>query len=149
MGPVGKAERLSVLVADDDERSLATLEEIVEIEGHRPIAVRGGFEAVAVARIQRIDLSVLDIHMPDLDGPGVLREMRRIHTILPCIFVTGDESPGTEARARAAGGFAVLRKPLELGLFRGVFGELVAQLAWLWRVGGPFPEGAGPFPGRA
>ncbi|MBN1417785.1 MAG: response regulator [Planctomycetes bacterium] len=149
MGRLGNAKGLRVLVADDDERSLSTLQEIVELEGHRPIAVCGGLEAVAVARAQRIDLSVLDVNMPDLDGPEVLREMRRIHAVLPCIFVTGDVSPAAEARAREAGGFAVLRKPLELGLFRGVFGELVAQLAWLWRVGGPFPGGAGPFPGRA
>lgn len=149
MGKAGKARGLHVLVADDDEQSLWTLQDLVETEGHVVLPARCGAEALEVARAHRIDLSILDYHMPDLDGPETLVRIRRIHVTLPCIFVTGDFSEVAEARARAAGGFAVLRKPLELEIFRTVIDELAAQLDWLWRLDRPLEGPGGPFEGRA
>ena len=69
--------KLSVLVVDDVPHSQRWVCELLVSLGISPLLAADGAEAVAVARERRLDLILMDIHMPVLDGPGATRKIRQ------------------------------------------------------------------------
>lgn len=55
---------------------------------------------------------VLDIHMPDMNGLELLRELRSAGDDLPVILVTGRREPAAQAQAQSLGAIALLDKPI-------------------------------------
>lgn len=80
----------TVLIVDDDESILELERALVEEAGYRVVAASGGIEALERIRsAQPIDLCLLDIMMPSLDGLAVARRARqRLGTHFPVIYVT-------------------------------------------------------------
>jgi len=66
-----------VLIADDKETSRELIRTVLESAGHAVSEASDGFEALQYARQLQPDLVILDLHMPGLDGFGVLAELRR------------------------------------------------------------------------
>ena len=66
----------TVLIADDKPTSRELIRTVLEGMGHRIIEAGDGIEALRCARESRPDLVILDIHMPGVDGFGVLSELR-------------------------------------------------------------------------
>jgi CheY-like chemotaxis protein len=101
-----------VLVADDnpDVRELTKL--LLEFEGCVVIEAADGREAVQVALVSTLDLILLDIQMPLMDGLEVARELRRNDSTrsIPIIAVTANDDVRRETIA--AGCNACLAKPL-------------------------------------
>jgi putative two-component system response regulator len=64
---------------------------------------------------ETIDLLILDLHMPELDGFGVLNEVRRIRNgdLMPVLVLTGDNSSDVRNRALASGAHDFLTKPID------------------------------------
>ncbi len=83
---------LNVLIAEDEKdiRNLLTLQ--LEQEGYSVFAAKDGLEALEVIQNKAIDLAVLDVMMPRLDGFNLLRKIRQTSN-LPVIFLTarGDD----------------------------------------------------------
>ena len=67
--------------------------------------------AIAAAAAERFDLLISDIGLPDGDGCDLLLELRRTHTHLRAIAVTGRAEEDFSERCRAAGFSAFVRKP--------------------------------------
>jgi CheY-like chemotaxis protein len=131
--PSGSSERVRVLVADDDERSLDSLVALLAGEGLSTEPFLGGLEALARLGLidprarrpreervaARIDFLVLDYNMPDLSGIEVLRRIRSGFGMpLPAILVSGESNDELERLWLAAGGFALLPKPVVPDDFR-------------------------------
>lgn len=68
-------ERKVVLVVDDDDAVRTTLCELLESDGYIVVEAQDGEEALSVLSSETVDLMLLDLAMPRLDGFGVLREM--------------------------------------------------------------------------
>ncbi len=104
----------TILIADDDPIQRRLLTEMVKRAGYDPIAVEGGEQAIA--RIEkaepRIDLLVLDLVMPDLDGMGVLGKLREMDISLPVIVQTAHGSIETVISAMRAGAADFVVKPV-------------------------------------
>ncbi len=105
----------TVLIADDDPIQRRLLTEMVRRFGHDPVAVESG--EAAVQRIERsegprIDVLILDLVMPDLDGMGVLGLLREKGTMLPVIVQTGHGSIETVISAMRAGATDFVVKPV-------------------------------------
>jgi signal transduction histidine kinase/AraC-like DNA-binding protein/ABC-type sugar transport system substrate-binding protein len=83
----------TVLVVDDDPDTLEMHARIVEAQSpsHRALKARNGLEALRVLQRERVDLVLLDLMMPKLDGFGVLETMRDQEAIgdIPVIVLTG------------------------------------------------------------
>lgn len=77
----------NVLVAEDDPRQAEVLRRYLEAEGHHPIMVTDGDQAVAVARAGGVDLVVLDVLMPALDGVSACR-LIRARSDVPVLMLT-------------------------------------------------------------
>jgi two-component system response regulator VanR len=78
---------ITILIADDEDEIADLIELHLEKEGYRCIKVSDGLEALAAVQMNSIDLAILDIMMPKLDGYEVTRQIREQHT-LPIIFLS-------------------------------------------------------------
>ena len=67
----------TILIVDDQAQNLRLLDAVLQPRGYRTIAVDSGAEAISVLRREPIDLVLLDIVMPGIDGYEVCRRIRR------------------------------------------------------------------------
>jgi len=68
----------NILIADDDQVILDILKEMIQCEGYRVFLTSNGKEAVEAIKINPIDLAILDIKMPVMDGIEALEEIKKI-----------------------------------------------------------------------
>jgi CheY-like chemotaxis protein len=102
----------SILIADDYEDNRELLRLMLATDGYTIREARNGRECVLMARLDPPDLVLVDLAMPELDGWGVLRELRadeRTHSI-PCVAVSASASAASES-AIARGFDDYLSKP--------------------------------------
>ena len=115
--------RQTVLVVDDDGDSRLLLSELLRVQCH-VIEASNGIEALAIAaREPRIDLILLDVMMPGMNGYEVLQALRSEPALssVPVIAVSADAMPHDVARGLGAGFAAYIAKPIR-------FGELLQRL---------------------
>ena len=103
----------NILIADDYDDTRELLSLMLQAAGYTTREARTGRECVTAARQNLPDLVLIDLSMPELDGWGVLRELRADESTrgLPCIAVTAFASDADRTRALAAGFDAYLAKP--------------------------------------
>ncbi|MBW7454818.1 response regulator transcription factor [Paenibacillus sepulcri] len=82
---------ITILIADDEPEIADLIELHLEKEGYRCIKVFDGQEAITAIQSHSIDLAILDIMMPKLDGYEVTRQIREQHN-LPIIFLSAKAS---------------------------------------------------------
>jgi CheY-like chemotaxis protein len=114
--PVPAAPPLHILVAEDDEFSARLMEQLVARHGHRVRLANNGREALALAEEGVFDLLLLDIHMPELDGFGIVKAIRERERAagghLPVIALTARSRKEDRERCLAAGMDDFLTKPV-------------------------------------
>ena len=76
-----------ILVVDDEVGIRSFIKKYAEFEGHRVIEASDGMEAIAVFRSQKIDIIIMDIMMPELDGFSAVREIRKSSNV-PIIMLS-------------------------------------------------------------
>ncbi|MEN3342447.1 MAG: hypothetical protein V7644_1851 [Actinomycetota bacterium] len=101
-----------VLVADDDEAFLDSLQPLIEHQPELTVVARvaDGLEAIRRADELLPDAVVIDLHMPLVDGVTAVARMRKDHPHLCLIALTGDRDPQLQRAAAEAGADAVLHK---------------------------------------
>lgn len=77
----------TILIAEDDKDIVNLLKLYLESNGYRVITAKNGAEAYAVIRTQKIDLAVLDIMMPEMDGYELTAKIRQDYRF-PIIFLS-------------------------------------------------------------
>jgi CheY-like chemotaxis protein/nitrogen-specific signal transduction histidine kinase len=80
-----------VLVVDDEPNALSALASLLEEEGFVVEAATNGVQALAKLREFAPDILVVDVEMPGLNGPDLVREIRADGTALPVILMTGHD----------------------------------------------------------
>ena len=127
----GEARRPLVLVADDEPAITALVAEMLGFSGFRVAQAHGGGEAISAARMDRPDLILLDVMMPDLDGRDacrVLKMDRSLRGIPVLLFSSADER---DVHWRDAGADGFLQKPFSIrslpGVVRGHLGARAGQ----------------------
>ncbi len=117
----------TILAVDDDPDALLILDRLLCRNGYRVHTANGGRAALDVLHERRIDVVVLDVMMPDLDGLGVcavLREDERTRGI-PIILLTASSDTDTRAAAMALGVSEFVSKPVNT---RDLLARIRAQL---------------------
>jgi len=106
----------TILVAEDDENSYIFLKEILQRSGATVIHAVNGKEAVDAVKLTRaIDLIMMDVQMPLLDGYAATREIKEIHPNLPIIAQTAYAMDGDKEKSILAGCDDYLTKPIDPG----------------------------------
>jgi CheY-like chemotaxis protein len=118
-----------VLVADDKATSRELIRTVLEGSGYSVNEANDGIEAVQSARELHPDLIILDLHMPGLDGFGVLAELRRDRNFVatPIMALTASAMQGDRERAMVAGFDSYVSKPIPLPLLREEVQRLLAR----------------------
>ena len=122
------AGKARVLVVDDEEGNRDVLGRRLEREGYQVISAAGGHEALAVMAKGAVDVVLLDVMMPDLDGLAVLEKLKAdaaTHDI-PVIMISALDDLAAIARCIEAGAVDYLPKPFEPVILRA---RLAASLA--------------------
>jgi signal transduction histidine kinase/CheY-like chemotaxis protein len=115
------------LVVDDSEDTIAMLTELLRVAGANVMTATNGAEALRIAEKNEFDVILSDISMPEMDGFEFLQRLRNIdgHQHVPVVAITGFGRSGDVSRARAAGFYSHLTKPLNLE----ELAEILQQLA--------------------
>ena len=116
-----------ILLAEDDVRNIFALSSILEPKGARLIVARNGREALtALEKEPKVDLVLMDIMMPEMDGLTAMREIRKRpeHAKLPIIALTAKAMRDDQERCLQAGASDYVAKPLDV--------ELLLSLLRVW-----------------
>lgn len=109
--PDGVSASATILLVEDDPRIASFLDKGLRIAGFTVIWVTTGTEALARLEEGGIDLELLDLGLPDIDGLEVLRQARERGVDVPAIVVTARTDPRDRASAVDLGIEAYLTKP--------------------------------------
>ena len=103
-------KRISILIADDEEEIADLIAIHLEKEGYHVIKAADGHEAVHVIETQMVDLLILDIMMPKMDGYEVTRRIREQHN-MPIIFLSAKTSDFDKVHGLVIGADDYMTKP--------------------------------------
>ncbi len=112
---LGSRHGATVLVAEDDADLRGVLTASLTRNGHRVLQARDGAEALAAIEREPVDLLVLDLMMPNIDGYEVLARLRSNDrdARIPVIVVSGADRSSSELRSLRLGANVYLTKPIE------------------------------------
>ncbi|HAJ56191.1 MAG TPA: hypothetical protein DCL35_00285 [Candidatus Omnitrophica bacterium] len=82
-------KQLNILLVDNEAEFLEAITYWLETKEHRVQTCYTGPEAIELAKKTPPDIIFLDIHMPDMDGMEVLRQIRSFNPTIPIVMVTG------------------------------------------------------------
>jgi len=103
----------TILIVEDDETSFALLEALLKLKSIKSIWVKDGKEAVAYCqKPNQIDLILMDINMPEMNGYEATRLIKKIRPELPIIAQTAYAIAGDEEKTLAAGCHSCITKPI-------------------------------------
>jgi two-component system, OmpR family, response regulator VanR len=103
-------KRISILIADDEEEIADLIAIHLEKEGYYCIKVSDGQEAIHAIQTKGIDLLILDIMMPKLDGFEVTRQIRAQYN-MPIIFLSAKTSDFDKVHGLVIGADDYMTKP--------------------------------------
>ena len=115
-----------ILVADDDRAIRESLNRALSLEGYETIAVADGSAALDQARRIPVDLVILDVMMPNIDGITVCRVLRSEKNTTPILMLTARTETSDRVEGLDAGADDYLAKPFALE-------ELLARIRALLR----------------
>jgi DNA-binding NtrC family response regulator len=109
-----------ILVVDDEPGIAGVLAEVLQLDGHRVETVGNGEAALGKLAVEKYELILSDVRMPDLDGPTLYREVERRHPDLlrRFIFLTGDVMSPETTQFLSQTGVPCLSKPFTLEMVR-------------------------------
>jgi signal transduction histidine kinase len=104
-----------VLVVDDEEAVMLTIQGILELDGYEVIATASGKEALELLRAQCFDVVLADLHLENgMDGLDLVRELRRQSLDGVAIMLTGYASLDSAVKALREGAYDYLVKPCDV-----------------------------------
>ena len=103
---------LSILVVDGEAAVCRVIRQMLEPAGYRVLTAPSGPEGLDALARNTVNLVLLDLNMPGMDGPSFLEELNRAHDGMPVIVVTGHPDGNLMARAMALGPLMLLAKPV-------------------------------------
>jgi len=104
----------SVLLVDDEPEFLETLVKRLRKRKLNATGARSGEEALEVMRSEPVDVVVLDVKMPGMDGIETLRELKKIRPLVEVIMLTGHANMEVAITGMELGAFDYLMKPMDI-----------------------------------
>lgn len=113
----------SILVVDDEVEICDLLQSFLAQEGYQVFTATNGVEAISLGKQNELDLALLDIKMPGMDGIEVFRKLKKVRKDMGVIILTGYGTLGTAKEAMRLGAYDYLTKPFDLGLVKNIIQE--------------------------
>lgn len=123
-----------ILIAEDEKEMREILADCMKRGGHACITAEDGIEAVMALKNNAVDLAILDIMMPHLDGFDVCRKAREMNSV-PILFLTAKSDENDKLKGYECGADDYMTKPFSLKI-------LLAKVNALLRRAGNVSQGA-------
>ncbi len=106
---------ISILLAEDNEANIQTLTGYLNAKGYRVLLAKTGQQAVDLACSEKLDVVLMDIQMPGMDGLEAINQIRRLPQLakLPIIALTALAMKGDRERCLQAGANEYFSKPVK------------------------------------
>ncbi len=119
----------TVLVVDDEKALRDFVHRNLEVRGYRVLTAANGLEALAIFEHESVDLIILDLMMPYLDGLEVTRRLREVSTV-PIIILSALGEESDKVRAFDLGADDYLTKPFGVGELLGRVKAVLRRSQW-------------------
>ena len=103
----------NILVVDDDKNTRMFLSAVLESAGYNVYTACDGVDALGVMDKEHIDLVVLDIMMPRMDGYEFTRTLREANNNLPILMVSAKQLPADKHKGFSVGTDDYITKPID------------------------------------
>ena len=103
----------NILVVEDDANTRRLMCTVLERSGYRPVPATDGEDALAQMEKKHIDLVILDIMMPRMDGYEFTRVLRESGSTLPILMVSAKQTPADKRRGFIIGTDDYMTKPVD------------------------------------
>ncbi|WP_019911759.1 response regulator transcription factor [Paenibacillus sp. HW567] len=104
---------IHILVAEDDRHARRLLEAVLKREGYLVSTAEDGARAMEVLEEQHIDLIILDIMMPNMDGYEFAKELRDAGSLIPILMATAKHLPEDKKKGFRLGTDDYMTKPID------------------------------------
>jgi DNA-binding NtrC family response regulator len=104
----------NVLLVDDEVEFLETLVKRMKKRKVNVVGVKSGEEALEFLGKNPLDVVVLDVRMPGMDGIETLREIKKRHPLVEVIMLTGHANMEVAVQGMELGAFDYLMKPMDI-----------------------------------
>ena len=116
-------EKINLLIVDDEEQFLRSMTKWLEVRDFHVIAVDRGEKAIEAARTRPIDVALVDLKMPGIDGEQTLQTLKKEHPWMEVVILTGHGSIDSAVECTRIGAHSYLQKPCELDQLLSVLTE--------------------------
>jgi DNA-binding response OmpR family regulator len=116
-----------VLIADDEQKILEVMKDILETQGHQVVAVSDGETALRWLRSDHFDVALIDVMMPKVDGYHVAASVRALDKPPKIVIVTARDFNTDKGAVQASGADAFLPKPFSTKDLIDVVKNLISE----------------------
>jgi DNA-binding NtrC family response regulator len=107
-------QAIQVMLVDDEVEFLETLIKRMKKRDVDITGVKSGEEALSALDQNQVDVVILDVRMPGMDGIEALKEIKRRHPLIEVIMLTGHASVEVAVQGMELGAFDYLMKPIDI-----------------------------------
>jgi len=102
------------MIVDDEERFLSTTQSLLKKKGVNTFIATNGADAMNILDKENLDVVILDVKMPGLDGIETLRVIKKRYPLVEVIMLTGHASAESAVEGLSLGAFDYLMKPCDV-----------------------------------
>ena len=119
-----------ILIAEDEKEMQTIIADYMKRGGHTCITADDGIDAISILKNNSLDLAILDIMMPHLDGFSVCR-MAREMSALPILFLTAKDTEEDKLRGYGYGADDYVTKPFSPKILLAKVNALLRRSGWI------------------
>ena len=106
--------KINLLIVDDEEQFLTSISKSLSVRDFNVVAVNRGEKAIEAARNTPIDIALVDLKMPGIDGEETLKKLKAEHRWMEVIILTGHGTIDSAVECTKSGAYSYLQKPCDL-----------------------------------
>lgn len=114
-----------ILLVDDEEVFASNMARLLSARGYQVTTANSGNAAIRVLQEETVDVIVLDLKMPGMDGLTTLKEIQKLDLFTQTLVLTGHGSIDSALEAMKYGAYDFLTKPCEID-------ELLSKIEGAW-----------------
>ena len=106
--------KINLLIVDDEEQFLESITKSLTVRDFNVIAVNRGEKAIEAARKNPIDVALVDLKMPGINGEETLKALKAEHKWMEVVILTGHGTIDSAVECTKGGAYSYLQKPCSL-----------------------------------
>jgi len=106
--------KINLLIVDDEAQFLKSISKSLKVRDFNVIAVDRGEKAIEAARKNSIDVALVDLKMPGINGEETLKVLKAEHKWMEIVILTGHGTIDSAVECTKSGAFSYLQKPCSL-----------------------------------